>query len=153
MGCSKARLVTKSATVKPIPARTPVPHIWPQVTPRGMDASPDRTAAKAKRVIPTGLPMSRPRATASPTCMAVPSPRVDASRWTPALARANSGMIRKATHRSSRSFARISWARSMTGRGSTRGRAGVRKPRATPATVACTPDFSIASHTRDPSTT
>ena len=57
---SKARSLTKSDMVKPIPARQPAPTTWAQVTPAGSRPLPLRTTNQLMRVIPNGLPTTSP---------------------------------------------------------------------------------------------
>ncbi|MPN59458.1 hypothetical protein SDC9_207179 [bioreactor metagenome] len=111
--------------------------------PSGSCASFRRSANQQNRLIPSGLPTSRPAI--------MPSGRMDVSpsivtpcNETPALAKANSGRIRYATHgcrTCSRRFAGERPCFSFN---------GMKKPTITPASVAWTPDFSTAVHSIAP---
>lgn len=90
---SNAKLAIKSDIVKPIPARHPAPTIDFHVTPVGKLAALAVTASQLNSTIPSGFPTISPRATAQATGC----PTAGSSISTPALAKANSGMITNAT--------------------------------------------------------
>ena len=169
---SKARPVTNSETVNPMPAIAEIPTRCRRVVPAGKTARPRRSARKLKDDTPTTLPTTRPKATprVMPEVMALESDSPLMS--TPALARANTGMItkpvtgwsrcsiREATETDSfrRNFASLrssasSWSNSIGGITalSSRGLAGARRPMATPAMVVWTPDLNMAYQRTDPS--
>jgi hypothetical protein len=182
-GSSRARPAMKSAIVKPMPASSPPPATAVQPTPSGRRASPPRTAPQPNSTIPSGLPSTRPSATA----IATGEPRSRASNGTPALASAKTGITPKLTHgcsvdsryssgeTSSRVARRSVWTRDVrsgrwmdarrrkrcAARSAKRSErsspryacAGVMRPRITPAMVACTPDCSNAIQISTPSTT
>ena len=81
-----------NAMVKPIPPRRPTPTIARQSMRSGNSAMPALTASQAKPTIPIGLPRSSPKKAPSETAE-TRAPWLSAIT-TPALNRANTGMIR-----------------------------------------------------------
>ena len=157
-----ARPVTKSETVKPMPATAPMPTNWRHETSVGSVPIRSRTANHVKAVTPTSLPTTRPTTTPWVIDDDHASANASAVIGTPALARANSGTMTKLDHGCKRcsshsttdtdprarsavwracatvdtsgsDAASIGWRRS-------NGPVGVSRPRATPATVAWMPD-------------
>jgi hypothetical protein len=83
----------KSAIVKPIPPRALPPARTPQVSCAGRTAIPMRTASQQNAMIPAGLPTTNAMRVATVT--EASSALEDSG--SPALASANSGMMRKPT--------------------------------------------------------
>src|SRR5690606_7272311 len=90
---SSEMLVTKSATVKPMPAHTASPRMWRNVVPSGSRPRPSFTAIVVKPKTPTVLPTTRPTATPRVTSWVSRSPRLSPEIRTPALARAKIGTM------------------------------------------------------------
>jgi hypothetical protein len=94
----KASAPMNSDIVNPIPATAPRTSTSRQRTPAGRTARRSRVAHQVARTIPSGLPMTSPAVI--PANAASPPPRNEAlPTETPALAKAKSGMITKATQR------------------------------------------------------
>src|SRR2546430_2738905 len=129
------RSAMKSDTVKPIPASAATPVSWRNDDPSGSRLRPSATHTKLAATIPTVLPATSPVAT--PQVIELDAAALTASppSTIPALARTNTGTTRKLVHGcrrcSSASITRRPRASAT----------GVSRPSATPAIVACTPDW------------
>src|SRR4029077_14392286 len=91
-----AKFAMNNDIVKPIPQSQLAPKIFPQDTSAGGVARRTPTDSRAKSHIPTGFPRNKPSATPRLTgcrAAAVTFPSIR----TPALANANSGMMKKLT--------------------------------------------------------
>src|SRR5687768_8062350 len=85
-----ARPPTNNDMVNPMPASQAAPKIARHDVPAGNSAQPSFTAIQLNSITPAGLPMSNPATTPSATRSAsAPTP----ARATPALAKANNGMM------------------------------------------------------------
>jgi len=87
----KARSATNSETVKPSPESAAPPHTLLSGTPGGSEPIPSFTASAAAPPTPTSLPTTR--AVNTPRVIGEVTARASRSvlKWTPALARANTG--------------------------------------------------------------
>src|SRR5579863_163281 len=92
-----AKVEINSDMVKPIPQSQLAPKIFPQVTSSGRLATRMATENRAKSHIPIGFPRNKPSATPRLTGCRTAAETFP-SILTPALANANSGMMRKLTH-------------------------------------------------------
>ncbi|CSA52075.1 Uncharacterised protein [Vibrio cholerae] len=82
--------------VKPMPHSTDTAKICLKLIPSGSFATPSLTAAQLKLKMPSGLPRNRPSATPSGSIEVSPANDTPCSEI-PALAKANTGKIAKAT--------------------------------------------------------
>jgi hypothetical protein len=131
--------------VKPMPHSTLTPKTCPQLAPAGALAQPSRTIAQTQPKTPSVLPTSRPAVMPSDTGCSR-SDQLRPASDTPALAKANIGSTRKATQgcRPCSSASAGEWPSSPS--------LGMNSAVATPASVACTPDFSTQTHITRPIT-
>ena len=83
--------------VNPIPPSTLIESNCVNVTPVGLAASFSLMLTKLKRKMPAGLPISSPRTIPRVTGESPPEDMLLKSRATPALARANSGIMMNVT--------------------------------------------------------
>ncbi|KAG0759886.1 hypothetical protein G6F22_019257 [Rhizopus arrhizus] len=130
----------KRLIVKPMPHSSATPYNCVSDAWRGRLATPVLMASHAKPNTPSCLPRNRPSATPSGTgCARLSSPMP--ANETPALAKPNTGTISSATGLCS-ACSRSCSGECACGWPALRGRSGIVSASATPASVACTPDFS-----------
>ncbi len=129
--------------VKPMPHSTLTPKNCVQLASFGRAANPVFTSNQPLPNTPTALPPSKPRAMPSGSGASRSAGDIPFSD-TPALANANIGNTRKATHGCS------PCSSASAGEPPLASRIGMNSAVATPASVACTPDFSTHSHSTRP---
>ncbi|MND99443.1 hypothetical protein D3C80_918290 [compost metagenome] len=83
--------------VKPMPASSPTRTMLRQLTSAGSTHQPRRTISQLTLTMPNGFPATRATATAIMTHWGPSTDRSTPERLTPALAKANTGMMPKAT--------------------------------------------------------
>ena len=91
-----ARVAMNNDIVKPIPHRQLAPNNLRQERVSGLEVTPLLTANQENSVIPIGLPIHSPSKTPSPTVLARAGTSLPRT-FTPALARANTGIITRDT--------------------------------------------------------
>ena len=93
---TNAKLPTNKLIVKPIPVKIETPYKLNQLELSGIWAIPNLTAKKEKNITPTCLPTNNPKSIPRGTGL-IKEENVKPSKETPALAKANKGMIINAT--------------------------------------------------------
>ena len=147
---AKASRPMNRLMVKPMPHSSATPSNCGQLAPTGMSARPRRMVRAALPNTPISLPSTRPSATPSvrwSSSISAPTPAKD----TPALAKPNTGMTRKATQLCRPCSSRCSGEPAMSSGRPGVGWRGMVKASATPAMVACTPERSTRTHKAAPS--
>ena len=93
---ANARLPTNKLIVKPIPVKIETPYKLNQLELSGICATPNLTAKKEKNITPTCFPTNNPKSIPRGTGI-INEDSVKPSKETPALAKANKGIIINAT--------------------------------------------------------
>ncbi len=93
---TNAKLPTNKLIVKPIPVKIETPYMLNQFELSGISAIPNFTAKNEKNITPTCFPTNKPKSMPSGTG-SINEDIVKPSKETPALAKANKGIIINAT--------------------------------------------------------
>ena len=148
---AKASSPMNRLIVKPMPHKSAMPVICIQPARTGRSASPSLIASADAPSTPTSLPTTRPAATPSVSGSTNVAGVKPASE-TPALAKPKIGMMISGTKRCSACSSRCSGECSRSCAMPGVALSGMVSASATPARVACTPDFSTSTHSTAPST-